>query len=448
MEEKQIKRVAIYTRKSTEEGLDMAFNSLDAQREAGEAYVASQKSKGWVCLSERYDDGGYSGGTTERPALKRLLEDAKQGKIDVICVYKIDRLSRSLHDFADMLDFFDKKGIDFVSVTQDINTATSAGRMMLNILITFAQYEREIIAERIRDKIASAKKKGMNTGGIPPVGYDSDPVTKKYFIVPDEATLVRRAFETYLKLGSARDTARELNRFGYRRRTRISKRNGNKSGGGELTGPYIYGILKNPVYAGYVKHYDKLYPGEHEAIISKDVWEKTQNLLQVNCPHEGKRTLGSDRPSMKQIDPFTGIVRCGYCNCAMKPSFTKKGKTDKYRYLICDADSKRVKHTCPLRSIPLNELERIVLDDIKVMLSKPEVFFGVLPEAKGVDKNGCNLTAEQVSKSFADLNAIWDLMYPVEKYKFIQTVIKNITVFRDKIKIEYNQKALCGLTKE
>ena len=177
-------------------------------------------------------------------------------------------------------------------------------------------------------------------------------------------------------------------------------------------------------------------------------WEKTQNLLQVNCPHEGKRTLKSDRPSMKQIDPFTGIVRCGYCNCAMKPSFTKKGKTDKYRYLICDADSKRVKHTCPLRSIPLNELERIVLDDIKVMLSKPEVFFGVLSEAKGVDKNGCNLTAEQVSKSFADLNAIWDLMYPVEKYKFIQTVIKNITVFRDKIKIEYNQKALCGLAKE
>ena len=170
MEEKEAKRVAVYTRKRTEEGLDMEFNSLDAQREAGEAFVASQKSKGWVCLPEHYDDGGYSGGTTERPALKRLLADVEQGKIDVICVYKIDRLSRSLHDFADMLDFFDKKGVDFISVTQDINTSTSAGRMMLNILITFAQYEREIIAERIRDKIASSKQKGMNTGGIPPMG--------------------------------------------------------------------------------------------------------------------------------------------------------------------------------------------------------------------------------------------------------------------------------------
>ena len=151
MEETKTKRVAVYTRKSTEEGLDMEFNSLDAQREAGESFVASQKSKGWVCLPDRYDDGGYSGGTTDRPALKRLMEDVRRGKVDVICVYKIDRLSRSLHDFADMLDFFDKKGVDFVSVTQDINTSTSAGRMMLNILITFAQYEREIIAERIRD---------------------------------------------------------------------------------------------------------------------------------------------------------------------------------------------------------------------------------------------------------------------------------------------------------
>ncbi len=239
MEEKETKRVAVYTRKSTEEGLDMEFNSLDAQREAGEAFVASQKSKGWVCLPERYDDGGYSGGTTDRPALKRLLEDVKQGKIDVICVYKIDRLSRSLHDFAEMLDFFDKKGVDFVSVTQDINTSTSAGRMMLNILITFAQYEREIIAERIRDKIASSKQKGMNTGGIPPMGYESDPTTKKFYIVPEEAEIVRKIFETYLRLGSALDTAAELDNAGVHKRIRVSKRRGIERGGGKLTGAYI-----------------------------------------------------------------------------------------------------------------------------------------------------------------------------------------------------------------
>ena len=442
MEGKETKRVAVYTRKSTEEGLDMEFNSLDAQREAGEAFVASQKSKGWVCLPEHYDDGGYSGGTTDRPALKRLLADVEQGKIDIICVYKIDRLSRSLHDFADMLDFFDKKGVDFVSVTQDINTSTSAGRMMLNILITFAQYEREIIAERIRDKIASSKQKGMNTGGIPPMGYESDPTTKKLYIVPEEAEIVRRIFETYLRLGSARDTAAELDKAGVHKRIRVSKRSGIRRGGGKLTNAYIYGILRNPAYVGYVKHYDKLFSGEHEAIISREVWESTQKLLKENSPYEGSPS------SVRRIMPFQRIVRCGYCGGAMKAAYTKRTKNKTYRYLICEADSKRINSSCPLQRIPLNELEKIVIEDINVMLSKPETVFGILSEAKGLDPNGCNLTEEQIRKSFSNLSAVWDVMYPVEKYKLIQTMIKNITVFRDRIKIEYNKDALGGLVHE
>ena len=442
MEEKETKRVAVYTRKSTEEGLDMEFNSLDAQREAGEAFVASQKSKGWVCLPERYDDGGYSGGTTDRPALKRLLEDVKQGKIDVICVYKIDRLSRSLHDFADMLDFFDKKGVDFVSVTQDINTSTSAGRMMLNILITFAQYEREIIAERIRDKIASSKQKGMNTGGIPPMGYESDPTTKKFYIVPEEAEIVRKIFETYLRLGSALDTAAELDNAGVHKRIRVSKRSGIQRGGGKLTGAYIYGILKNPIYAGYVKHYDKLFIGEHEAIISQEVWESTQMLLKENSPYEGSLS------HTRRIMPFQRIVRCGYCGCGMKESYTKKSRNRTYHYLICEADSKRINSTCPLQRVPLNELEKIVIEDINVMLSKPEIVFGILSEAKGLNPNGGSLTEDQIRKSFSTLSAVWDVMYPVEKYKLIRTIIKSITVFRDHIKIEYNKEALSGLVHE
>ena len=441
MEEKTIKRVAIYTRKSTDDGLEMEFNSLDAQREAAEAYILSQKSKGWICLPERYDDGGYSGGTTERPALKRLLEDAKLGKIDVVCVYKIDRLSRSLHDFADILDFFDKKGVDFVSVTQDINTATSAGRMMLNILITFAQYEREIITERIRDKIASSKKKGLNTGGIPPMGYDSDPTTKKYFIVQEEAEVVRKIFDAYLKLGSARDAAEEMNKAGYCRRTRVSRRSGNKRGGGRFTGAYVYGMLNNPVYAGYVRHYDKIYPGEHEAIISKDIWDRTQELLKLNCPPKCRF------PASERINPLKGIVRCGYCGCALKQTYTKTVQSRKYRYLICDADSKRVKHTCPLRRIPLADLEEIVLEDVKATLSKPDVIFGVLSEANTF-VNGSKLTLEQVRKAFDDLDAVWRVMFPAERYKLIQTLVKKITVFRDQIKIEYNKKALTRLVKE
>ena len=441
MEETTIKRVAVYTRKSTDEGLDMEFNSQDAQREAGEAFVASQKSKGWICLPNRYDDGGFSGGTTDRPALKRLMEDVKQGKIDVICVYKIDRLSRSLHDFADMLDFFDKKGVDFVSVTQDINTSTSAGRMMLNILITFAQYEREIITERIRDKIASSKKRGMNTGGVPPMGYAPSPTTKRLLVVPEEAEVVRKIFDTYLKYGSARDTAHVMNQAGYRKREWVSRRSGTRHGGGEFSVQNIYDILSNPTYIGLVRHYDKTYPGEHEAIITQDVWDRTQKFLQAHCVHEGRRR----RPM--RIEPFRGIVQCGYCGGAFKPSFTTKEKHKIYRYLICDADSKRVRHTCPIRSIPLNELEEIVLEDIKVVLSKPEVFFRILLEAKDVDENGGNLTEADVGKAFTDLKEVWKVMFPVERYKFIQTIIKKITVFRDQVKIEYNKEALSGLVR-
>ena len=441
MEETKTKRVAVYTRKSTEEGLDMEFNSLDAQREAGESFVASQKSKGWVCLPDRYDDGGYSGGTTERPALKRLMEDVRRGKVDVICVYKIDRLSRSLHDFADMLDFFDKKGVDFVSVTQDINTSTSAGRMMLNILITFAQYEREIIAERIRDKVASAKKKGMNTGGVPPRGYKSNPTTKRLLVVPEEAEVVRKIFETYLKLGSARDTAEAMNKAGFRRREWVSRRSGTLHGGGEFTGQSIYDTLNNPIYIGLVKHHDKTYPGEHEAIITQDAWDNAQKLLQANCVHQG----GGHR--LARVEPLRGLVKCGYCGKAFKASFACKDKHKNYRYLICDADSKRVKHTCPLKSVPVKDLEEIVLEDIKTTLSKPEVFFGILSEAKGLNANGENLTEDEVRQSFSNFNEVWKVMFPVEKYKFIQTIIKKITLFRDQVKIEYNSEALSGLAR-
>ena len=442
MEEKKIKRVAIYTRKSTDEGLDMEFNSLDAQREAAEAYVISQKSKGWMCLPERYDDGGFSDGTTERPALKRLLDDVKTGKIDVVCVYKIDRLSRSLRDFLNLLDFFESKDVVFVSVTQEVNTSTSAGRMNLNIVISFAQYEREIIGERIRDKIAAAKKRGMNTGGFPPMGYESDPMTKKYIIVPEEAECVRKIFDTYLKLGSARDTAEELTQAGYCKRIRTSRRSGIHYGGGRLTPGYVYSMLNNPIYIGCVRHYEKVYPGEHEAIISKDIWDKTQSLLKMNRPPQCRF------PASERITPLKGIVRCGYCNCAMKQTYTKKEQSRSYRYLICDADSKRVKHTCPLRRIPEADLEEIVLEDIKLTLSKPDIIFGILSEAKSQSESGSNLTAGQVRKAFVDLNAVWKVMYPVERYKLIQTIIKKITVFRDQVKIEYNGKAINGLVKE
>ncbi|WP_369602662.1 recombinase family protein [Hahella sp. SMD15-11] len=251
-------RCVVYTRKSSEEGLEQEFNSLDAQREAGEAYIRSQKHEGWVLLPDRYDDGGYSGGSMDRPGLRRLLDDVKTDKIDVVVVYKVDRLSRSLGDFAQIIDLFDKHGVSFVSVTQQFNTTTSMGRLTLNILLSFAQFEREVTGERIRDKIALSKKKGMWMGGHVPLGYDV--ANRK--LVPNEleAALVRRIFNRFVRLGSTTLLCKELNEQGFRTKRRRG-RDGRMNNGFPFTKTTIYKILKNRLYLGEIRHKDKWYPG-------------------------------------------------------------------------------------------------------------------------------------------------------------------------------------------
>ena len=437
---KKTVRVAIYTRKSTDEGLDMQFNSLDAQREAGEAYIASQKSKGWICLPEHYDDGGYSGGNINRPALERLLADIRDGKIDAVVVYKIDRLSRSLCDFAELLTLFEQHKVDFVSVTQDINTSTSSGRMMLNILITFAQYEREVITERIRDKIAAAKRKGMNCGGPPPLGYISDPATKKLRVVPGEAELVKRIFSAYLRLGSARDVAAELDAAGLKTRITVSRRSGREHGGVPYTGAYIYQVLRNPIYIGEVKHYDRTFPGEHEAIINRGTWDAARKLLEEQKPYEGRRS--------KRITPLRGLVRCGCCGGVMKENFTKKTEHKSYRYFVCDRDTRRLKSACPIKRVPAAELEKLLLDDIATMLSTPEMLAGVMNAAGELTVNGGRLKATQVRSAFSDFAKVWDVMFPVERYRFIREVVRQVTVFPDQVKIEYNAQGLEQVMRE
>ena len=426
-------RCAVYTRKSTDEGLDMQFNSLDAQPEVGEAFIASQKAKGWVCLPDRYDDGGFSGGNTNRPALTRLRQDIADGKIDAVVVYKLDRLSRSLLDFAGLLTLFDKHNIAFVSVTQDINTSSSSGRMMLNILMTFAQFEREVITERIRDKVAAAKKKGMRCGGPPPMGYTSNPVTKKLEIVPEEAEIVKRIFESYLRLGSARDVAAELDADGLKIRTRVSRK-GKTHGGTTFTGAYIYQMLANPTYVGLVKHYDKTYPGEHEGIIDRKAWDAAQALLKTNLVHNGRQC--------KRLTPLRGLVKCGCCGGPMMENFTKKARGKQYRYFICEHDAKRLRSTCPLKRVPAGELESLLLNEIGTMLAKPEILAGVLHSAAELDENGKRLKLKQVQAAFADLVKVWNVMFLVERYKFLRTIIAGITVFPDKVTIEYNTQGL------
>jgi DNA invertase Pin-like site-specific DNA recombinase len=273
-------RCAIYTRKSTDEGLEQEFNSLHAQREACEAFILSQRHEGWTALSAHYDDGGYSGGTTERPGLQRLLADIGAGKVDVVLVYKIDRLTRSLFDFAKIVEAFDAKGVSFVSVTQQFNTTTSMGRLTLNVLLSFAQFEREVIAERVRDKIAASKQKGMWMGGAVPLGYDA--VSRKLRINEDEANTVRLLFDLYLKLGSVRRLQEECHRRGLRTKLRTFL-DGRRTGGTAFSRGHLYLILSNPIYLGRIPHKGRSYEGEHEGVIDAETWDKVQAQLAANA---------------------------------------------------------------------------------------------------------------------------------------------------------------------
>src|SRR6476620_2349465 len=307
-------RCAVYTRKSSEEGLEQEFNSLDAQREACEAYIASQKPEGWTLVPDRYDDGGISGGTLERPALKRLLADIESGRVDVIVVYKIDRLSRALMDFAKLVEVFDRNNVTFVSVTQSFNTTTSMGRLTLNILLSFAQFEREVIGERIRDKFAASRKKGMWMGGFVPLGYD---VKDRKLVVNDaEAATVQRTFEKFTKCGSVTVLVRALRAEDVRgKRGRLIDKS------------YVYKLLNNRVYVGEAVHKGTAYPGEHEAIVDRALWDKVYAVLS----HGPRRRAAATRAQTPAL--LKGLI-FGPTGCAMTPTHTRKQGGRLYRYYI------------------------------------------------------------------------------------------------------------------
>src|SRR5438034_507171 len=273
------KRCAIYTRKSSEEGLEQEFNSLAAQREACEAFIRSQQHEGWVLARPRYADGGFSGGNLERPALQRLLADIRTGRIDIVVVYKVDRLTRSLADFARLVELFDTEAVSFVSVTQQFNTTSSRGRLTLNVLLSFAQFEREVTGERIRDKIAASKKKGMWMGGNVPLGYDADERT--LLINPAEAETVRRIFALYRELGCVRRVKEEADRLGLRTKCTTTAK-GAKRGGKPLSRGHIYAVLSNPIYMGQIAHKGEVYPGQHPALIDAGTWAAVRDQVAGN----------------------------------------------------------------------------------------------------------------------------------------------------------------------
>jgi DNA invertase Pin-like site-specific DNA recombinase len=350
--ERKTRRCAIYTRKSTDEGLEQSFNSLDAQRDACAAYIRSQAHEGWELKPDYYDDGGYSGGSLERPGLQQLLEDVRAGKIDIIVVYKVDRLTRSLADFARIVDILDKQGASFVSVTQAFSTTNSMGRLTLNVLLSFAQFEREVTGERIRDKIAASKARGMWMGGVVPLGYEVK--DRKLLVLSNEAERVRHIFRRYLELGSVYDLQVDLAADGIRTKARVG-RDGRRFGDTQFSRGALYHMLRNCIYLGEISHRGKAYPGEHESIITDELFAAVNRLL------DGNRVDNHDAVHAKHPSLLTGVLWDSYGR-RMTPVHASKNGV-RYRYYISRTDKDRLE--LPIIRIPAGEIEALVIKRVE-----------------------------------------------------------------------------------
>jgi site-specific DNA recombinase len=414
----------VYTRKSSEEGLDMDFNSLDAQRESCEAYVLSQRAEGWVLVADRYDDGGFSGGTLERPALKRLLADVKTGKIDAIVVYKIDRLSRSMLDFLNLVEMFERNGVTFVSVTQSFNTKDAMGRMALNILVTFAQFERELIGERIRDKVAASRRRGKWMGGWTPLGYEVR--DRKLIVHEADAERVRAIFRRFVQLKSATRLAGELvaagatNRYGH-----------------ALDKGVLYKLLNNRVYIGEAVHKGTSYPGEHEAIIDRALWDQVHAILKES-PRKRAARARAQTPAL-----LKGLL-FGADGAAMSPTHTRKsGKL--YRYYISQTAMKRGRSDCPIRQVPAAEIERIVLDQTRQLMAAPEIIVATWRAAR---KQNQDITEHEVREALTQFDELWNELFPAEQARIVELLVQRIDLRPDSLDITLTIEGLTSLYKE
>ena len=417
-------RCAVYTRKSSEEGLEQEFNSLHAQREACEAYIASQRSEGWILVRDQYDDGGISGGTLERPALKRLMADIEDGLVDVVVVYKIDRLSRSLMDFSKLVEVFDRNGVTFVSVTQSFNTTTSMGRLTLNILLSFAQFEREVTAERIRDKFRASRMKGMWMGGCPPLGYEVR--DRKLVIKPDDATQVRWVFDRFVEIGSGTELAREL-----------SGRGVTTSRGHRIDKKFIYRMLNNRAYIGEAVHKGQSYPGEHFAIIDRDVWDKVHAILQESPRKRAARTR-ADTPSL-----LKGLL-FGPDGAAFSPTHTRKGGK-LYRYYVSQSVLKHGAGSCPVSRIPAGEIEAAVVDQLRAVFRQPEIVAGTWKAARTGDDN---ITEADARAALQQLDPLWDELFPAEQARIVALLVERIDIGLEGLTVRLRVDGISGLTAE
>jgi DNA invertase Pin-like site-specific DNA recombinase len=419
-------RCAIYTRKSSEEGLNMEFNSLDAQREACEAYIASQKAEGWAAVRERYDDGGYSGGSLERPALKQLLQDVEAGLIDVIVVYKIDRLSRSLVDFTRLVDVFDRNNVTLVSVTQSFNTTTSMGRLTLNILLSFAQFEREVIGERIRDKFAASRKRGMWMGGFVPMGYDVK--DRKLVINKTEAATVRMIFERFVTFGSATTLTRVLRAEGV-----TNKR------GKPIDKGFIYKIINNRVYLGEAVHKGTSYPGEHEAIISQELWNGVHAILKENA--QDRRSKNRKRSSAL----LRGLIYTA-TGAAMTPTYTRKGDRLYHYYVSMDLlRNREVPDDSGPARLPGAMVEGAVIAEMRRLIATPEIAAQVLERFQ---QESFHCDQRELVAALKSFHNLWEVLFPAERARIVRLLVARVTVGSDGMAIDLRHQGLGILTRE
>ena len=432
-------RCAVYCRKSSEEGLEQDFNSLDAQRDAGLSYIQSQKHEGWIAVGDRYEDGGFSGGNMERPALKRLLADIERGLVDCVVVYKVDRLTRALTDFAKLVELFDQHNVTFVSVTQSFNTTTSMGRLTLNVLLSFAQYERELAGERIRDKFAASRKRGLWMGGIPPLGYDV--VARKLVVNPAEADLVRLIFRRFLELGSATKLINELATAGHRTKSWTTQ-DGKQRQGSRIDKGFLYKLLNNRVYLGEAVHKGVSHPGEHVALIDPETWQQVQTFLAENARRKGAVTRTAS-PA-----PLRGLLRCAACGSAMTPTHTRKGGR-LYRYYVCTAAIKQGHAACPVRSLAAGEAESLVLAQVRHLLRSPEITARTLAAAARSPEPGTVAAGErEVVESLASLDTVWDSLFPAEQQRLLHLLVEQVAVTPEGFEVHLRTAGLRSVAAE
>ncbi|MDI1245122.1 MAG: recombinase family protein, partial [Rhodoferax sp.] len=420
------KRCAVYCRVSSDERLEQEFNSIDAQKEAGQAYVASQRSEGWIPVVDDYDDPGFSGGNTERPGLKRLMADIERGLVDIVVVYKIDRLTRSLADFSKMVEVFERQGVSFVSVTQQFNTTTSMGRLMLNVLLSFAQFEREVTGERIRDKIAASKRKGLWMGGVPPLGYD---VANRLLLVNEtEAQLVRRIFGEMLTIGSPTRIAQGLASEGITTKAWTTQ-DGQVRSGTQMDRKYLYKLLRNRIYLGELSHKGSWFPGAHAPIIDHGLWGQVHEVL-ARDPH----VRSAETQTRESTDALLRGLLFGPSGDPMYPTYASKNKR-KYRYYVSKAEMRFGAAGKTHERIPAAEVEAATVNQVKTVLSSPEAITAV---CKSLELQGVQVNEDEIVMALHHLGEAWEQLYPAELIRIVKLMIERVDLVAGGLKVKWH----------